>query len=312
MGSGPGRCYTGFMHPPSFKPALAFKKWLAAFKKALSQKNEVDLAALVERFKADAGLHEHSLADGGPLGKAGRLGSLWAVEWLLKNGECVTSAVLQEVWTGKATKPSYVSESASQWNERFERKRMATLEKMAASLREGSPLKEEMCQRIIEHWAEGEWSPEVVRKSAELASRLISHQHDPLEYIGLEDALAWQEGGACPSADYTIDRHGSRTLLHWAFLTKNPVALLALVDQGHDPMALDTGSANPGWSLMGTLDGSAPLRPSQKGCDTRKQELDEQCWSWPTWGEVQARLKCIKLETRWEVPKTAPSAKPRI
>lgn len=300
------------MNTPSSKPALAFKKWLDAFKKALSQKDEVGLTALVRRFKADSGLHEHSLATGGPLGKAGRLGNLWAVETLLKNGECVNSAVLQEVWTGKPRQPAYVSESASQWNERFERKRMATLEKMAATLRDDSPLRDEMCQRIIEHWAEGDWSPEVVRKSVGLVGKLISHPHDPLEYIGLEDALAWQEGGACPSANYTIDRHGSRTLLHWAFLTKNPVALLALVDQGHDPMAVDAGSANPGWSLVGAMEGSAPPRTSQKGLDARKQALDEQCWSWKEWGQLQARLKCIKLEAHWEVPQTVPSVKPRI
>ena len=296
------------------------KTWLNQLKKAGASKDPDLVAKACQAWEANEALRNHSLIESGPLGKAGRFGDAWLVNHLLEQGYPVTQKVLLDVFAGESEKPSYVSDSEAVWKERYERKRQAVLALMASQLPPESELRPFIQHHLIELWLKG-LPPKPMHQSVALAASLqpspaTARAHKELEARISWDITAWSQGG-----DTLLDAPGSRTLLQWAWMCREPVVLAQLLDLGHDPLHPDEGTGCPGWSLMGALEGQPSRRfnqapegdPTLGALAQRVLEDDRSCWSRPEWGELRARLKEMRLVSGLESPSDAGAPKkPRM
>ena len=280
----------------------ALKKWLNQLRLAGSRKDPALVAKACEAWNTNEALRNHSLIEGGPLGKAGRMGDVWLVTHLLEQGFEVTKPVLMDVFVGESEKPSYVSESETVWKERFERKRQKVLALLVERLPEDSDLKAFTQHHLIGLWLKG-LPPEPLRQSVGLAISLQPSAATVRAHEGLEERISWERSAWSQGGDTLLDAPGSRTLLQWAWMCGNPEVLTALLDLGHDPFHEDQGTGCPGWSLMGALEGKPSRRfgqayegdPVLSALANQVLENDAACWKAKEWGPLRARLNETRL-----------------
>ena len=280
----------------------ALKKWLNQLKLAGSRKDPALVAKACEAWANNEALRTHSLIEGGPLGKAGRMGDVWLVTHLLEQGFEVTKPVLMDVFVGESEKPSYVSESETVWKERFERKRQKVLALLVERLPEDSDLKAFTQHHLIGLWLKG-LPPEPLRQSVGLVISLQPSAATVRAHEGLEERISWERSAWSQGGDTLLDAPGSRTLLQWAWMCANPEVMTALLDLGHDPFHEDQGTGCPGWSLMGALEGKPSRRfnqdyegdPVLSALAHQVLENDAACWKSKEWGPLRARLNEARL-----------------
>lgn len=280
----------------------ALKKWLNQLKLASSRKDPALVAKACEAWANNEALRTHSLIEGGPLGKAGRMGDVWLVTHLLEQGFEVTKPVLMDVFVGQSERPSYVSDSEAVWKERFERKRQTVLALLADRLPDDVELKGFIQHHLIELWLKGLPS-KPLRQSVALAASLQPSPTTVRAHEGLEERIAWDQSAWSQGGDALLDAPGSRTLLQWAWMCANPEVMTALLDLGHDPFHEDQGTGCPGWSLMGALEGKPSRRfnqnyegdPVLSALAHQVLENDAACWKSKGWGPLRARLNETRL-----------------
>ncbi len=296
------------------------KNWLNQLKKAGASKSPELVAKACQAWDSNEALRNHSLIEGGPLGKAGRFGDAWLVSHLLERGYPVTKKVLLDVFAGQSEKPAYVSESEAVWQERYERKRQTVLRLLADRLPDDAELKGFIQHHLIELWLKGLPS-EPLRQSVDLAASLQPSPTTARAHEGLEERISWDLTAWSQGGDALLDAPGSRSLLQWAWMCREPVVLAQLLDLGHDPLHPDEGTGCPGWSLMGALEGQPSRRfnqapegdPTLGALAQRVLDDDRSCWSRPEWGELRARLKEMRLVSGLESPSAAGALKkPRM
>ena len=278
------------------------KNWLNQLKKAGASKNPELVAKACQAWDSNEALRNHSLIEGGPLGKAGRFGDAWLVGHLLERGYPVTKKVLLDVFAGQSEKPAYVSDSEAVWQERYERKRQTVLRLLADRLPDEAELKGFIQHHLIELWLKGLPS-EPLRQSVALAASLQPSPTTVRAHEGLEERIAWDQSAWSQGGDALLDAPGSRTLLQWAWMCANPEVMTALLDLGHDPFHEDQGTGCPGWSLMGALEGKPSRRfnqdyegdPVLSALAHQVLENDAACWKSKGWGPLRARLNETRL-----------------